>query len=169
MNSGYTKLFGDIVTSTIWQEPAGCRVLWITILALKDRDHVCRATVPALANLSGITIEECEQWLEKFEAPDKYSRSQENEGRRIEPVDGGWRVMNGEKYQERMSSEDRKEQVRLAVARHRQKAKDLEGTERAKSRAGGKTIRPQHRDDQGSGCKFPRHPGDHGDIPDALR
>ena len=149
MNAGYTKLFGDIVTSTIWQEPAGCRVLWITILALKDRDHICRATVPALAKLSGITLEECEQWLAKFQAPDKYSRSQEHEGRRIEETDGGWLVLNGGKYQDRLSPEDRREQIRLAVARHRAKAKELEASERAKARAKGGTIRPEHRDDKG--------------------
>lgn len=123
MNSGYTKLFGDIVTSTIWQEPNDCRVLWITMLALKDKDHICRATVPALAKLANISNDDCEKYLEKFQKPDKYSRNKEREGRRIEPIDGGWLILNGEKYQQRLSKEERREQVRNAVARYRAKPK----------------------------------------------
>ena len=142
MNAGYTKLFGDIVTSTIWQEPAGCRVLWITILALKDRDHICRATVPSLAQLSGISIDDCEKWLEKFQKPDKYSRSQEHAGRRIEAVDGGWFVLNAGKYQERMSKEERREQNRKSQAALRERQREAD----AKKRASGKTIRPEHID-----------------------
>ncbi len=116
---GYTKLFSDIITSTIWQEPNDCRVLWITMLALKDRDNICRATVPALAKLSGISIEEAEGYLHQFQQPDKYSRSQEHEGRRIAPHEGGWLIINGEKYQEKLNAADRREQVRKAVAKHR--------------------------------------------------
>jgi hypothetical protein len=146
--SGYTKLFSDIVTSTIWQEPNDCRVLWITMLALKDRHNICRATVPSLAQLSGITIETAEQYLEKFQRPDKYSRSQEHEGRRIAPAEGGWLILNGEKYQDRLSAEDRREQVRQAVARHRAKKAERE----AKRRAKGGTIRPEHVE----GAKHPK-------------
>lgn len=124
--SGYTKLFQDIVTSTIWNESSDCRVLWITMLALKDRHNVCPATVPALARFVGISVEETEAYLQKFQQPDKWSRSQEHEGRRIAPVDGGWLILNGEKYQDKLSAEDRREQNRIAVAKCRAKkaAKD---------------------------------------------
>lgn len=119
--SGYTKLFQDIVTSTIWSENSDCRVLWITMLALKDRHNICRATVPYLAKAVGISLDETEKYLEKFQKPDKYSRSQEHEGRRIAPADGGWLILNGQKYQDALNGEHRKEQVRVAVAKHRAK------------------------------------------------
>ena len=144
---GYTKLFADIVTSTIWQEPAGCRVLWITILALKGKDQICSATVPSLANLSGISIEDCEAYLDKFQSPDKHSRSQEDAGRRIRKTEDGWLVLNGEKYQDKLSKEDRKEQLRKAAQRFRDKSKALDVERRAMERAEGKTIRVEHRDD----------------------
>lgn len=102
------------------------RVLWITMLALKDRGQVVRATVPALAKLANISNEDCEGYLAKFQQPDKYSRSQEFEGRRIEAVEGGWYILNGEKYREKMSAEDRREQVRKAVQRHRAKKRSAE-------------------------------------------
>lgn len=119
--NGYTKLFADIVTSTIWQEPNDCRVLWITMLALKDKDNICRATVPALAKLASISLEDAEKYLGQFQSPDKYSRSQEHEGRRIAVAEGGWLILNGEKYQDKLSAADRREQVRVNVARHRAK------------------------------------------------
>jgi hypothetical protein len=117
---GYTKLFADIITSTIWQEPNDCRVLWITMLAQKEKDHVCRATVPWLAKTANISVEDCEKYLEQFQHPDPYSRSQEHEGRRIEKHAEGWFILNGAKYQAKLSAENRKEQVREAVQRHRQ-------------------------------------------------
>ena len=120
---GYTKLFQDIVTSTIWVECNDCRVLWITILALKDETNVCRATVPALAKMCNITIQECEDYLVKFQEPDEYSRSREFEGRRIERVDGGWLVLNGQKYRDMMRGEERRDYVREQVRKHRQRAK----------------------------------------------
>ncbi len=121
--TGYTKLFSQIVTSTIWQEPNDCRVLWITMLALKEKDNVCRATVPALAKLASLSLEDTVRYLEQFQQPDKYSRSQEHEGRRIAPAEDGWLILNGSKYQEKMSADHRREQVKEAVARHRKKRK----------------------------------------------
>lgn len=119
MNGGYTKLFSEIVTSTIWQESNDCRVLWITMLALKDETQVCRATVPALAKLCNISNQECEKFLEKFQAPDKYSRSQDFEGRRIEQVDGGWLILNGQKYRDMLRGQERRDYIRQKVAEHR--------------------------------------------------
>ncbi len=119
--AGYTKLFSDIVTSTIWQAPNDQRVLWITLLALKGGDNICRATVPALAKMCDLTIENCEKYLELFQQPDKYSRSQEHEGRRIQAVAGGWFLLNGDKYQYLLSKEERKEYNRQKTARSRER------------------------------------------------
>lgn len=123
--TGYTKLFAEIVESTIWQEPNDCRVLWITLLALKDREHVCRATIPYLAKVANISVEQVEEYLARFMGPDKYSRSQEFGGQRIDKVEGGWFILNGEKYRQKLSEADRKEQVRAAVERYRKKKNGL--------------------------------------------
>jgi hypothetical protein len=121
MSNGYVKIFSDIITSTIWQEPNDCRVLWITILALKDEFNICRATVPALAKLCNITNDECEKYLQLFQSPDKYSRSQDNDGRRIEQIDGGWLVLNGEKYRNMLRGQERRDYIRQKVAEHRER------------------------------------------------
>lgn len=124
MSTGYTKIFSDIVTSTIWQTPNDCRVLWITLLALKDEANICRATVPALAKMCDLSLEQCEAYLLQFQQPDKYSRSQDFEGRRIEPAeDGGWFILNGQRYRDMMRGEERKVYVRAKVAEHRARVK----------------------------------------------
>ena len=99
--SGYTKLFGSILDSTVWATPATVRVVWITMLAMADQDGVVEAAVPGLAKRAGVTREDCESALALFLAPDPDSRSKEHGGRRIEEWDGGWRLVNYEKYRDR--------------------------------------------------------------------
>lgn len=127
--AGYTKLFSDIITSSIWQEPNDAKVIWISILALKGRDQVCRATIPALAKYADITLERCEEIMQRFQEPDKYSNSQDFEGRRIERVDGGWFVLNGERYRDKMNPDEVREynRVRKAEERKRKQRFDPKG------------------------------------------
>lgn len=123
--TGFTKLFGSITTSTIWQEDSDTRVVWITMLAAADRDGLVEASVPGLASLARVGLKETEAALNRFLTPDKYSRSSEYEGRRIEAVDGGWRILNYEKYRQRMSAEDVRERARLRQQRHRDRQRGM--------------------------------------------
>jgi len=99
---GYSKLFSEIVMSTIWREPNHVRIVWITMLALKDRFHCVNASIPGLADAAKVSIAECEEALRILLSPDPYSRTVENEGRRIKKVEGGWAVLNGEKYRNKL-------------------------------------------------------------------
>jgi len=122
MADTYAKLFGSILDSTVWQESLPTKVVWITMLAMKDRNGYVGAAVPGLAKRAGVTVAECEAALKKFLSPDRYSRSTEHEGRRIEVVDGGWTVLNHEKYRQKMSLEDRREYKRQKQAEYRAKS-----------------------------------------------
>lgn len=121
--TGYTKLFQDIVASTIWGEDDKTRIVWITMLALKDSQHFVSASVPGLARQANVTLEDCERALEKLEGPDPHSRSREHEGRRIEKTEGGWIILNGEKYRQRMSKDERREYLRQKQAEYRARKK----------------------------------------------
>ena len=121
---GYTKLFNELVASTVWREPDHVRILWITMLAMKDRWHVVRASLPGLADCARITIPQCENALKVLSSPDKYSRTQTNEGRRVATCDGGWEILNGEKYRNMMNADERREYQRLKKREYRAKAKD---------------------------------------------
>lgn len=124
--SGYTKLFASILESTIWMETPPIKVVWITLLAMADRDGIVEASIPGLAKRAGVERTQCEQAMAVFLAPDPDSRTTEFEGRRIEVVPGGWRLLNYEVYRERASKEDRAEKnaarQRRFQERQRQKA-----------------------------------------------
>lgn len=122
---GYTKLFSEIVMSTIWREPHHVRVVWITMLAIKDRWHVVNSSLPGLADAARVTIEECEDALRVLSSPDPYSRSRDFDGRRIEPCDGGWIILNGEKYRNKMSLDERREYQRIKQREYREMRKSV--------------------------------------------
>lgn len=105
----YVKLFDSIIHSTIWQEEGHIKIVWITLLALADSKGEVQASVPGLAKAAGVSLPQCEEALEKFLSPDKYSRSQEAEGRRIEVIQGGWELINYKKYRDMKSLEQEKE------------------------------------------------------------
>jgi hypothetical protein len=107
--SGYTKLFNSIVTSTIWEEDKDTKIVWITMLALSGADGTVEASIPGLARMAHLSIEEVKGALEKLQSPDPYSRSKEHEGRRIREIDGGWFILNRAKYREKMNEDERRE------------------------------------------------------------
>ncbi len=122
---GYTKLFSSIVASTIWREDDKTRLVWITMLAMKNERHVVETSLPGLADMARVTIKECEAAVKKLEGPDKYSRNQQHQGRRVERCDGGWRILNGEYYRQQLSYEERKEYQKLYHREYRRRKKDL--------------------------------------------
>lgn len=119
--AGYSKLFSEIVTSSIWSEDDKTRIVWITMLALKDSRGYVPASVPGLANAARVSIAECETAIAKLEANDQYSRTKDNDGRRIKAVDGGWLVLNHDKYRDKRSDEARKEYQRRWQQEHRRR------------------------------------------------
>jgi hypothetical protein len=117
--ANYTKLFNSIVTSTIWTEDDKTRIVWITMLAICDQNGEVQASIPGLARLSGVSVADAEMAIGKLLSPDKHSRTPDNEGRRIVPIDGGWELLNHAKYRRMASLEDRKEATAKRVKRHR--------------------------------------------------
>ena len=122
--AGYTKLFSSILDSTVWQESKETRIVWITMLVMKDRRQVVEASVPGLAKRAGVTIDEAEMALERLRTPDPYSRTQEHEGRRIENVDGGWLILNGERYRDKMSADEVRAYKAAKQKEYRKRKKD---------------------------------------------
>jgi hypothetical protein len=55
---GFTKLFNSILSSTVWREPLATKVVWITMLALADRDGIVEAALPGLAHLAGVDVDQ---------------------------------------------------------------------------------------------------------------
>ena len=119
--NGYTKLFKSILASSIWSEDDQTRIVWITLLAMADKHGEVHASVPGLARLAGVPIAATETALQRFLSPDPYSRTPDNEGRRLLPMEGGWRIANHAKYRLMASREDEKAKTAARVAAHRAK------------------------------------------------
>jgi hypothetical protein len=121
--TGYTKLFGSIVASTIWREDDKTRIVWITMLAIANRSGIVEASLPGLADLARVGVNECQQAVNKLSEPDEYSRTKDHDGRRIAPVDGGWHILNHAKYRAKMGSDERREYLKLKQQESRDRKK----------------------------------------------
>jgi hypothetical protein len=104
----WSPLFSDIVCSSIWNEDDHTRLVWVTMLAIKGGNQVVRATIGGLAHQARVPVEGCRKAIEKLCSPDPDGLDQPWEGRRIQPVEHGWLVLNGETYRNRRDGDDRK-------------------------------------------------------------
>lgn len=112
MSDTYTKLFSSITESTVWGEPYSTRIVWVAMLAMADARGNVYGAVPGLARRANVTLPEAEAALLSFLSPDPYSRTKTDDGRRIEEIDGGWRLINHAKYGAVRDAEERKEYKR---------------------------------------------------------
>lgn len=117
----YTKLFSSIITSTIWSEDDRTRIVWITMLALADRNGEVQGSIPGLARLAGVPVEACRKAVDTFLSPDPDSRTKDDEGRRIEAIEGGWSLLNHAKYRDMATDEDRRRKAAIRQQRARDK------------------------------------------------
>lgn len=118
--AGYTKLFNSILASTIWRASDATRIVWITMLAMADKDGVVEGSVPGLADFARVTLDDALHALDELLAPDPYSRTEDNDGRRIEVLPGtGWRLLNHAKYRAKMGEDERREYNRKRQAEWR--------------------------------------------------
>ena len=99
----WAPLFSKIVDSSLWAEDDVVVKVFLTMLAKKDSDHVVRGTAFNIGRWANKSEQEAIRALEVLSSPDtKRLEPQENEGRRIRKVDGGWLILNGAKYEEEM-------------------------------------------------------------------
>lgn len=122
----YNKLFTKILDSSIWLESDSTRIVWLTLLAAMDEDgHAQFASVANLAHRAIVPLSEAEEAVKKLESPDSNSSDPDNEGRRIERVQGGWIVLNAHKYREIVTRAISQERTRARVARFRARGKSV--------------------------------------------
>ncbi len=117
--SGYTKLFNTILASTIWREAKETKILWITMLAMSDKNGIVEGSIPGLADMARLTVAETQKSLAELHEPDEFSRTKTNEGRRVATVDGGWQILNHAKYRAKMNADERREYLRIKQAESR--------------------------------------------------
>lgn len=100
----WTPLWSQVVESTLWEEPLPVRVLFLTMLAIKEPDHVVRMPFRRLCKKANMEPEVVSGALKVLEEPDTLSVDhQPFGGRRVQEVEGGWLILNGEHYRQAMS------------------------------------------------------------------
>jgi hypothetical protein len=105
----WTPLFSKIVDSSIWTEPDFVVKVFLTMLALKDADQVVRYNAYGLAQRAHKTEKEVLDALKILSSPDKKRiEPQPHDGRRIQRVEDGWLLLNGQQYEDLMRSVNRK-------------------------------------------------------------
>ena len=120
----FVKLYGSIIMSSVWEEPAHIKVVWITMLAMADQHGYVGASRKGLATMARVSLEQLDEALKCFLSPDPDSRSEEYEGRRAKKTDRGWHLLNYSRFREMRTSK----QINTAerVAKHRKKNKVLQ-------------------------------------------
>jgi hypothetical protein len=118
----WAPLFSKIVDSSLWCEPDFVVKVFITMLAKKDADHVVRGSAFNIASWAKKTEKEVLEAFRVLSSPDKRRlEPQPFEGRRIERVEDGWLVLNGQAYQDLMRGINRKEYKRAKQAEYRER------------------------------------------------
>src|SRR5260221_10546801 len=107
MSGAYVKIFGSILNSSIWCADTVTKIVWFTLLVLADGEGFVWGAVPGIARQAGVEPEACRRALDYLSAPDPDSRTPDEEGRRIVPVAGGWRIVNARKYREMQTNGQR--------------------------------------------------------------
>lgn len=90
----FVVIDAEILSSSVWSEAAHVRLVWLTLLILCDTEGNIGAAIPGIARAAGVSLEEAEDAMRRLQDPDPYSRTKENDGRRIVQVERGWRIFN---------------------------------------------------------------------------
>ena len=125
----WVKVYRSLWDGTLGCQPEACFV-FLFMLAHCDPDGIIEMTPKAIAARSGFDIEAVKRAIQVLEQPDPESRTPNEDGRRIVPLDHhrswGWRIVNYKQYRDMTDAE------RKAAERHRRRVET--GTCHAKSR-----------------------------------
>lgn len=94
------------------------------MLAMADQNGRVWGSIPGLANRARVPVDDARLAIDTFLGPDPDSRTSDFEGRRIEAIDGGWRLLNHEKYRAIRDEESIKEAKRKYINARRQNERD---------------------------------------------
>jgi hypothetical protein len=142
--NGFALLWGKILDSSIWvKESKETRLVWVTMLAMKNADGVIQASVIGLADRAKVSPDECRMALKIFLSPDPDDTSKVEDGRRIREVSGGWQIVNHDLY--RFSTEAKREFWRQTKAEQRNRPVKRKVKNDWKNRVGSELTKGEQR------------------------
>ena len=108
----FCKVFQQIFDSSI---AVNCRTrhVFMDLLVLADSDGVVDMTVDAISRRTNVPMEEVETAIHELSEPDEASRTPDEDGRRLLPIDErrkwGWQIVNYAKYRAIRDEQARRE------------------------------------------------------------
>lgn len=118
----YGKIFDSIYEGTLYGQWEAL-VTFQQMIVLCDADGMIDMTPQAIAARTSIPLEIIRKGISILEAPDPYSRTPDQEGRRIELIDAhrpwGWHIVNHAKYMGLQDADMVRAQTRERVRKHR--------------------------------------------------
>lgn len=136
----WIPLWTSTLESTLWEEPPHVRVVFLTLLMMRDPDHVVRVPMRVLSKKANLDDDKDRAYdmtveaIKILESEDRRSRDyQKDGGRRIRKTADGWLVVNGEKYDDEMRvltarlRKTKKQRERRAAARAEKNGEPLPG------------------------------------------
>ena len=129
----FVKVFTSILDSTLAEDYL-TRHVFEDLLKLADRDGNVDMTAAAIARRTAVPIEIVTRAIEKLSQPDPESRSTDEDGRRLLPLDAhrswGWQIVNYLNYRSIRDEDDRRayfrERKRIQRSRPSQKSTDVQ-------------------------------------------
>lgn len=118
----YGKIFDSMYDGTL-AEDWRALVTFQQMIVLCDADGVVDMTPASISRRTGIPIEHIKAGIEILQSPDEYSRTEDEEGRRIVLLDEhrpwGWRIVNHRKYRGLQDADEVRRQNRIRQQRYR--------------------------------------------------
>lgn len=102
--AGFVKLWPGITESSLWDRSKEARLLFVALLAKADPTGFVEAVPGGLARLANLSREEVDRALEELTTPDPESEFGTDDGRRVEVIPGGYRILNYQAYRQRRDS-----------------------------------------------------------------
>jgi len=121
----YGKIFDSIYDSTVADDWRAL-ITFQQFIVLCDADGTVDMTPQAISRRTNIPIEHIKAGIEILEAPDPYSRTEGQDGIRIERLDShrpwGWSIVNHKQYRNLADREEKKRADRERIAKKRAQA-----------------------------------------------
>ena len=117
----FVVIDAEILSSSVWSEAAHVKLVWLTLLILCDTEGYVGAAIPGIAHAAGVSLDQAREALALFMEPDPDSRTQKDEGRRLEVADRGFRILNFVEHLDRLSADRKRTRDRVRKFRERKR------------------------------------------------
>ncbi len=116
MRETFIPLFTSTIRSSLWSLPGDCLKVFLTLALEADPEGYVSASIDGIRRIVDLPLEDVQRHLNTLSSPDIHSkditRRPDTDGRRIEKVANGWKVLNLEWYRELARRESEKARKR---------------------------------------------------------